>query len=100
MQKTRCPACGHETVPDAACPGCGQAAATNGAAKPTRTRPSPPPEVANWVIERPSPEMLEEARRTFDEAEYLAGVREIEQGGGVQLDDLIAEIERKINGSI
>jgi hypothetical protein len=97
MQKINCPTCGHETTTGAACPGCGHAAG-NGAF--TRPDPTPPPEAANWVIERPSAEMLEEARRTFDEAEYLAGVREIEAGGGVQIDDLIAEIEREINGSI
>jgi hypothetical protein len=39
------------------------------------------------------------ARQTFDEAEFLAAKREIEQGGGVQIDDLIAEIERKLNGT-
>jgi hypothetical protein len=50
------------------------------------------------MIERPTPEMLEEARRTFDEAAYLAGVREIEAGGGVQIDDLIAELERRVHG--
>jgi hypothetical protein len=44
-----------------------------------KIKPTPPPEVAGWVIERPTPEMLEEARRTFDEAEYMAAVREIEQ---------------------
>ena len=43
--------------------------------------------------------MLEEARRTFDVQEYLAAVREIERTGGVQIDDLIAEMERKVNGS-
>jgi hypothetical protein len=50
------------------------------------------------MIERPSPEMLEEARRTLDEAEYLVGVREIEAGGGSKLEDFIDEIERITNG--
>ena len=60
--------------------------------------PPPPPEVATWNIERPTPEMLEEARRTFDMEEYLAGVREIEAGGGFKLEDFIEEIERIANG--
>jgi hypothetical protein len=95
MQKINCPSCGHETTVDTACQGCGHTT-RNGV--PVRPEPTPPPEVANWVIERPSPEMLEEARRTFDEAEYLAGVREIEAGGGHRLEDFIEEIERIANG--
>jgi hypothetical protein len=97
MQSAKCPKCGHETAADSACPACGQAA-VNGAARPARRDPPPPPEVAGWVIERPTPEMLEEARRTFDEAEYLAGVREIEQTGGVSFEEIMAEIERKLHG--
>jgi hypothetical protein len=95
MQNAKCPKCGHDAAPDTACPGCGHAA-VNGAAKTPGIKP--PPEVANWVIERPSSEMLEEARRTFDEAEYLAAVREIEGGGGHPLEDFIEEIERITKG--
>ena len=97
MQKNKCTACGSETVPDAACPSCGDAT-VNGAAKTPRVKPAPPAEVASWVIERPTPEMLEDARRTFDAAEYLAGVREIEAGGGQRLEDFIEEVERIANG--
>ena len=89
MQKIQCPTCGSETAPDGACPRCGHA---NGA--------GPPPEVASWVIEPVPPDVAEHFRRTFDEAEYLAEVREIERTGGVQIDDLIAELERRINGSV
>lgn len=88
MQKIQCPTCGSETSPDGVCPRCGHA---NGA--------EPPPEVASWVIEPVPPDVAEHFRRTFDEAEYLAEVREIERTGGVQIDDLIAELERRINGS-
>jgi hypothetical protein len=94
MENIKCPSCGTETAADAACPSCGHA--VNGAARKER---GTPPEAVGWMIERPSQEMLEEARRTFDEAEYLAAVREIERTGGVQIDDLIAELERRANGS-
>ncbi len=96
MQNAKCPTCGHETTLDGACPACTHVNGNGAAARPT---PTLLPEVAGWVIERPTPEMLEEARRTFDEEEYLAAVREIERTGGVQIDDLIAELERRVNGS-
>lgn len=96
MPHTRCPKCGHETGTGAACPGCTRAEA-NGAAKPGAAR-AVPPELAGLVIERPTPEMLEEARRTFDVEEHLAGVREIEAGGGFRLEDFIGEIERITDG--
>ena len=41
------------------------------------------------------PEILEWARQTFDEEEFLAQVREIEKTGGLQLEDFIAEIEAR-----
>lgn len=98
MEKSKCPACGHETAANAACPGCGHAA-FNGVVRGKWVDPPPPPEVGQCLWERPTPEMLEEARRTFDVEEYLAAVREIERTGGVQIDDLIAEMERRVNGS-
>jgi hypothetical protein len=97
MQSKKCPKCGHEVAADAACPACANVT-VNGVPKPVRRDPPPPPELAGMVFERPTPEMIEEARRTFNEEEYLAAVREIEAGGGVQIDDLIAELERRING--
>src|SRR4051812_22930947 len=96
MQNAKCPKCGHETA-DTACPACGHAA-VNGATKPLRRDPPPPPELAGVVFERPTPEMLEEARRTYNVDEYLAAVREIKAGGGYQLEDFIDEIERITNG--
>ena len=41
------------------------------------------------------PEILEWARQTFDEAEFLAQVREIEATGGHRLEDFVAEIETR-----
>ena len=45
--------------------------------------------------ERIPPEIMEWARQTFDEAEFLAQVREIEATGGLPLEDFIAEIEAR-----
>ena len=61
-----------------------------------RAKPPPPPEVANWVITPTPPELLKQMRETFDEAEFVAALREVEKTGGVQIDGLIDELERKI----
>jgi hypothetical protein len=45
--------------------------------------------------ERIPPEILEWARQTFDEEEFLAHVREIEGTGGLGLEDFIAELEAR-----
>ena len=60
--------------------------------------PSPPPEVATWNIERLTPEMLEEARRTFDMGEYLEQERELMKTGGGDIDALIEELKQEIHG--
>ena len=39
------------------------------------------------------PEMLKHLRETFDEAEFLAQVQEVEATGGLHFEDFIAEIE-------
>ena len=96
MQADKYPICGSDT--DALRP-CGDQSAVNGAAKAARCDPLPA-ELAGVAFERATPEMIEEARRTFDVEEYLAGVREIEAGRGVQINDLIAEMERKVHGSV
>lgn len=96
MRYAKCTKCGHETA-GADCPTCGSTA-VNAAARPVRHDPPPPPELAGMVFERPTPEMIEEARRTFDVEEYLAGVREIEATGGVTFEAIMAEIERKLHG--
>jgi hypothetical protein len=41
------------------------------------------------------PEILEWARQTFDEKEFLADIREIEATGGVRLEEFIAELEAR-----
>jgi hypothetical protein len=45
--------------------------------------------------EKIPPEILEWARQTFDEQEFLAHVREIETTGGLRLEDFIAELEAR-----
>src|SRR5271170_6511858 len=94
-----CPECGRSSATEvAACPNCGHALA-NGTAPQVRssvTKPPPPPEVSSWVIEKVPPEMIEEARRTFNEEEYLAELREVEQTGGVQFEDILGEIEEMV----
>ncbi len=41
------------------------------------------------------PDLLEWARQTFDEEEFLAQVREVEATGGFQLEDFLSEIEAR-----
>ena len=41
------------------------------------------------------PEIVEWARQTFDEEEFLTHVREIEATGGMRLEDFIAELEAR-----
>jgi hypothetical protein len=43
------------------------------------TRETIPPDILAW------------ARQTFDEADYLAAIREIEATGGVELEDFLTE---------
>jgi hypothetical protein len=41
------------------------------------------------------PDLLAWARQTFDEREFLEAVREIQETGGLRLEDFIAEIEAR-----
>ena len=94
MQKIRCPICGRETVPGVVCSECSLNANGTALAQPLVTQE----EVAGWNIERPSPDVLAWARQTFNEMEFQAVLREVEQGGGHQFEDFIEEIERIANG--
>ena len=91
MSNTDCPECVRKPNRDtAACPRCGHAAA-NG------TSPRPVPnEVAGWERYETPPDVLDKARREFDEGEYLAEVREIERTGGVRFEDFIGEVEGQV----
>lgn len=79
------PKCDHMTAADGACPNCAPAA-RNGAI---------PAEVETWVIDPTPPDLLAWARQTFDEAEYLALLREVEQTGGVRFEEFIGEVEAR-----
>lgn len=95
MQNTQCPNCGRETASGAACPRCGHTSANGVAGELT---PVPPPEVGSWTIERPSLDVLAWARQTFNEADFRAALREVEQRGGHHLEDFMDEIERIAHG--
>ena len=58
--------------------------------KPDSSNPSEP-----FPRETIPPEIVEWARQTFDEEEFLRQVREIEATGGLQLEDFIAELEAR-----
>jgi hypothetical protein len=58
-------------------------------------KPDPSDHPEPFPRERISPDILEWARQTLDEAEFLAHVREIEATGGVRLEDFIAELEAR-----
>jgi hypothetical protein len=45
------------------------------------------------------PDLLAWARQTFDEQEYLDGVREIEATGGHSLESFIGEVEARVRES-
>lgn len=44
---------------------------------------------------KPTPELMEWARRTFDEEEFRTGVREIERTGGLELKDFLHERDQE-----
>jgi len=44
------------------------------------------------------PDLLEWARQTFDEEEFMAELREIEATGGLQFEDFIGEVEARARG--
>ena len=58
-------------------------------------RPDQPDHSEPFPRERIPPEILEWARQTFDEEEFLTQVREIEVTGGLRLEDFIAELEAR-----
>jgi hypothetical protein len=82
MTTNTCPNCGHHAAAEAeTCLRCGHAF-------------SP----ANGIPDgKLPPDLLAWARQTFDEAEFLAGVREVRDTGGVRFEEFIGEIERRLS---
>jgi hypothetical protein len=58
-------------------------------------KPDPSNSSEPFPRERIPPDILEWARQTFDEEDFLAQVREIEATGGLSLEDFIAEVEAR-----
>jgi hypothetical protein len=58
-------------------------------------KPDPSYQPEPFPRESIPPEILEWARQTFDEEDFLAQVREIEATGGVSLEQFIAELEAR-----
>ena len=93
MSSINCPECGHVPGGANACPHCGHAL-TNGARP--HEEAAIPAEVSGWTKYETPPGILEQARQTFDEKEYLAGVTEIERTGGVRFEEFIGEVEERV----
>jgi len=50
----------------------------------------------DWPREKIPPALLEWARRTINEEEIAAQIREIRETGGYRLEDIIHEIEERV----
>jgi len=83
MATMRCEECGHDLAATGeTCPNCGHA--LNGVAGSSAAPHS----------QKLPPELLEWARKTFNEEEFLAGIREIRETGGLEFEDFLKELER------
>ncbi len=51
-------------------------------------------EAIKATTEKPSPEIMEWARREFNEEEFAEDIREMRAGGGLQLRDFIDELKQ------
>ncbi len=54
---------------------------------------------APFPYEPVPPDLLAWARQTFDEAEFIREFQEIESGGGLTFESLIAELEERMRAS-
>jgi hypothetical protein len=100
MASRTCPHCGYQTesaVP--ACSTCGHATANGAVAGPANPpdRPVIPAEVTGWVKYQTPPDLLAWARQTCTEEEFTAALREAEQTGGLELKDLLPELEEGVS---
>jgi zinc-ribbon domain len=93
MAEGNCPQCGSDVSAGATtCSECGQP--LNGAALPGAggLQQTPPPAQPSGKL---SPELREWARQQFSEEEFLAGLREVQETGGVELKDFIKDLEQE-----
>ena len=99
MPVTACPECGLSAPVEAtACPNCSHALANGTAprAPGAAEKPPPPAELSGKVFHKTPPEMIEEARRTFNEEAFLEEVRQLERNGGGELKDFLHELEQEV----
>ena len=97
MEHLTCPKCGSQAdAATPACPGCGHALLNGVSSLPTNPaeKPPVPPGLAGVVFQKLTPEQMERARQTFNMEEFQAGVREIEETGGLQFEDFVEELQR------
>jgi hypothetical protein len=95
MAMSSCPQCNHEIAAGAmSCSACGRllngtAPAEAGGTTQQSTRP------LAQVSGKLPPELMEWARQQFNEEEFLAGLREIQETGGLELKDFIQDLEQE-----
>jgi hypothetical protein len=104
MSNPVCPGCGWQfTAAAASCPQCGRA---QDAANPSDQSSSHPntgaanlEQVNGFPTFEYTPEFMEWARQQYSEEEILAGIREIEETGGLELKDFIHELEQIVDSN-
>jgi hypothetical protein len=83
MALTVCPKCSGDLLAQAeTCPHCGFALGDAGAQRSGVAANKIPQEILDW------------ARSQFNEEEFVAGLREIRETGGLALEDFIGELEK------
>lgn len=95
MAEMQCPQCGRELILDeTTCSGCGYSlnGAMLAATRDATQQPIPPPMPPSGKLPK---ELLEWARQQLSEEEFLAGLREIQESGGLELKDFIQELEQE-----
>ena len=95
MNAPTCPGCGHPADHHCTpCGSCGQG--LNGQQPPGRAAPTPLPVNPIEIPDgRLASEHREWERPSFDREAFLAGLREVEQTGGVRLKDFLHELEQR-----
>ena len=93
MADANCPQCGGDVSEGATrCSECGQPLNGAALAGASGVQQPPPPAAASGKL---PPELMEWARQQFNEEEFLAGLREVQETGGAELKDFIQELEQE-----